>query len=277
MHLLTARRTAVAYYSVALFSATTAFGTIGVTRAMSSSSSSSSSTTTAPKKQGALIFLHGLGDTPAGWSSLEFQLPQIKTRLSPQNIEYIFPHAPTIPIDINGGALMPGWFSLFDWPVEVGCTDDKPRQLEGIDTINAEIDRLVAQGMDKKKIVVGGFSQGGAIALLAAYHQHSRHPGVGGCAALSGWLTLTDELQVPEEAKETPLFWAHGQYDDKVLFEHQAFGIHKLEELGVKDIESKSYRMGHSSDPDEISSLAAFVEKVVFGEDDKKSTSSSEL
>lgn len=269
MHLLTARRTAVAY-SVALLSATTITSSfVGVTRAMSSSSSSNSS---APK-QGALIFLHGLGDTPAGWSSLEFQLPQIRKRLG--NIHYIFPHAPTIPIDINGGAMMPGWFSLYDWPVAVGCKDDKTRQLEGIETINAEIDRLVAQGMDKSKIVVGGFSQGGSIALLAAYHQNSRHSGVGGCAILSGWLTLTKELRVPEEAKDTPLFWAHGQYDDKVLFEHQAVGVHNLEELGVKHIESKSYRMGHSADPDELAALAAFVEKAVFGEE--KASASSEL
>jgi len=221
------------------------------------------------KAQGALIFLHGLGDTPAGWSSLEYQLPQLQPRLA--QIEYVFPHAPTIPIDINGGAAMPGWFSLYDWPVAVGSTDDRPRKLEGIETINAEIDKLVAQGVDEKKIVVGGFSQGGAVALLAAYHQLSRHQGVGGCAVLSGWLTLADEIQVTDAAKQTPLFWAHGQYDDKVLFEHQAFGIHKLEELGVQNIESKSYRMGHSSDPEEIKAFAAFVDKIIFGDDQKSS------
>ena len=170
---------------------------------------------------------------------------------------------------------MPGWFSLYDWPVEVGCTDDKERQLQGVDAINDIIDQLVARGIDKRKIIVGGFSQGGAIALLTAYHQHSRHAaaddGLGGCAALSGWLTLTEELQVPDKAKDTPLFWAHGQYDDKVLFDHQAFGINRLEELGVKNIESKSYPMGHTSDPSEIATLAAFIENIVFGQDTKSS------
>ena len=164
---------------------------------------------------------------------------------------------------------MPGWFSLYDWPVEVGCTDDKKRQLEGVESINAVIERLVVdQGIEANKIVVAGFSQGGAIALLTAYHQHSSHAGVlGGCAALSGWLTLTEELQVPDAAKETPLFWGHGQYDDKVMFDHQASGIHKLEEQGVQHIESKSYKMGHTSDPDEIVVLANFIEKIIFGQD----------
>jgi lysophospholipase-2 len=57
--------------------------------------------------RGALIFLHGLGDTPLGWSDLERMLPQYSSRLS--SIKYVFPPAPTIPITINGGAKMPGW------------------------------------------------------------------------------------------------------------------------------------------------------------------------
>ena len=64
------------------------------------------STSTSNKKSAALIFLHGLGDTPAGWSSLQFNLPQLKKRLG--NVVYVFPPAPIIPISINGGTEMPG-------------------------------------------------------------------------------------------------------------------------------------------------------------------------
>ena len=239
----------------------------------------SSSSTTAPtssnNKPGALIFLHGLGDTPAGWSSLEFQLPQLKPRLA--NLHYVFPHAPTLPISINGGMQMPSWFDLFDWPIEVGCTDDRPNKLKGVDAVHAEIDKLVAQGVDRSKIVIGGFSQGGAIGLLAAYHPHGRNPGVGGCVALSGWLTLVDELNVPEEAKATPLFWGHGLYDDKVLFDQQTFGTQKLEELGVQEIDRRQYPMGHSSDPDEIVALAEFLDRIIFGASDDGKKKSDEL
>ena len=55
----------------------------------------------------ALVFLHGLGDTPAGWADLQQQLPQSKPRL--KDISYVFPAAPTISLTINGGAEMPGW------------------------------------------------------------------------------------------------------------------------------------------------------------------------
>jgi predicted esterase len=61
----------------------------------------SASTATAPKRKGALIFLHGLGDSPSGWASLQHQLPRLQPRLA--DIEYIFPAAPIIPLSINGG------------------------------------------------------------------------------------------------------------------------------------------------------------------------------
>ena len=64
--------------------------------------------TSKPAYKGALVFLHGLGDTPAGWSSLEKALPSIKPKLG--GIKYCFPAAPIIPITINGGMQMPGWF-----------------------------------------------------------------------------------------------------------------------------------------------------------------------
>ena len=82
-------------------------------RAMSTSSTSS---------KAGLIFLHGLGDTPSGWKAIQRQLPSIEPSLS--NVEYVFPHAPTIPITINGGMQMPGWFDLYDWPIGIGCTND---------------------------------------------------------------------------------------------------------------------------------------------------------
>ena len=85
-----------------------------------------------------------------------------------------------------------------------------------------------------------------------------------GCVCLSGWLTLKDELSITDEvAKSTPLFWAHGQYDDKVLFEQQAHGVDILKKQGV-DITHKSYPMGHQSDPDEIELMAEFLERVLY-------------
>eukprot|EP00956_Cyclotella_meneghiniana_P006170 scaffold8062_cov71-Cyclotella_meneghiniana.AAC.10 len=72
----------------------------------------------------AIIFLHGLGDTPAGWSSLQRQLPSIRPKLG-VDVHYIFPPAPTISLTINGGMQMSGWFDLYDWPIGVNARDDR--------------------------------------------------------------------------------------------------------------------------------------------------------
>jgi lysophospholipase-2 len=119
----------------------------------------STSSSSAPKA-GALIFLHGLGDTPLGWSELELMLPGMKPRL--KDIKYIFPPAPTIGITINGGMQMPGWFDIYDWPIGVGSKDDPEGLRKGVQQIEAEVKKLGEAGIPPSKIVVGGFSQGGS-------------------------------------------------------------------------------------------------------------------
>lgn len=226
------------------------------------------STSSSSSKKGALIFLHGLGDSPAGWSQLEKSLPQIKPKL--KDIHYVFPASPTIPISINGGARMPGWFDLYSWPIGVGSQDDKVGLLRSVEQIQKEVAKLKAQGIPPSKIVLGGFSQGGAVALLSAYRNIGDEP-FAGCAGLSAWLTLPEELQVSQAAvQETPLFWGHGTLDDKVLFPQQKFGVDKLRASGVT-VTDEQYDMGHSSHPDEMESLAEFVEKMIFSEDESSS------
>lgn len=227
--------------------------------------------------KGALIFMHGLGDTPRGWSSLQHQLPSLKPRL--KDIRYVFPPSPTIPITINGGAKMPGWFDLYDWPIGVGSKDDPVGLLRSVQQVREEVERLgTEEGIPADKIVVGGFSQGGAVALLACYHQ--QNDGVqhkfAGCAGLSAWLTLPKEVaaigkdtDAEDPRKKIPLFWGHGTYDDKVLFEQQQFGLEKLSnEFGLDWglVTSTQYPMGHQSCEDEISSLAEFIDNALFGE-----------
>lgn len=227
---------------------------------MSSSAAALNSTC----KTGALIFLHGLGDGPSGWSSLEQMLPSIKPRLS--NLKYVFPPAPIIPISINGGERMPGWFDVLDWPIGLSARDDKDGNLAAVAQIQKEVERLEKEGIARNRIVVGGFSQGGAIAILTAY-RNEQEP-LAGCAALSGWLTLGDELKISDNAKKTPLFWGHGQFDDKVLFEQQAHGVKLLEEQGVA-VQAKSYPVGHSSHPDEMDAFANFLDNLLYGDEEE--------
>ena len=227
---------------------------------------SSSNNMSSSGKKAALVFLHGLGDTPAGWSMLENQLPAICPRLS--ELMYSFPKAPTIGITINGGMEMPGWFDLYDWPIAVGSKDDKDGLLRSVKQIQDEITRLETEHeIPRERIVVGGFSQGGAVALLAAYHNKNEKP-LAGCVALSAWLTLQNEIA---PSTKTPLFWGHGQYDDKVLFDQQSFGLTQLQEKGLTPdvIESADYPMGHSSHPKEIQDFANYLDNLLFNDKTK--------
>ena len=231
--------------------------------------------------RGALIFLHGLGDTPSGWSNLEQSLPRLQPRLNSKDVKYVFPPAPTIPLTINGGATMPGWFDLYDWPIGVGSKDDRVGLMRSMQQIETEVDRLQTEdGIPPNKIVIGGFSQGGAVALLSCYHQNAKGNDdkrrFAGCAGLSAWLTLPKEVVEDvtnnnDPRKDIPLFWGHGTYDDKVLFEQQKFGIEKFSnEFGLdwNLITSTQYPMGHESCGQETKDLADFVDRVLFDEND---------
>jgi lysophospholipase-2 len=230
--------------------------------------------------RGALIFMHGLGDSPMGWSNLEQTLPRLKPNLSNANIKYVFPAAPTIPITINGGMSMPGWFDLFDWPIGVGSKDDPVGLMKGVEQIEAEVAKLETEhGIPSDKIIIGGFSQGGAVALLSCYHQNKKlesGKAFAGCVGLSAWLTLPKEVtkiglaNKEDPRKSIPLFWGHGTYDDKVLFEQQKFGIETLTNgfgLDYSKITQTQYPMGHQSCQQETQDLADFVDSVLFGSD----------
>jgi len=154
---------------------------------------------------------------------------------------------------------MPGWFDLYDWPIGVGAKDDPEGMALAVNRVEAAIqDVETTHKIPRSKIVIGGFSQGGAIALLSAYKGVKDKP-LGGCVCLSGWLTCNDQIV---GVKDTPLFWGHGEMDDKVLFAQQAAGVSKLQEVGLEDIDFRSYSMGHSSHPQELSDMASFLVRI---------------
>jgi lysophospholipase II len=191
-------------------------------------------------------------------------------------------------------ARMPGWFDLYDWPIEVGATDDTTQTLGvGVAAVQSAVNDLRQRGYALDTIVVGGFSQGGAVALLSAYHPTARIRSLSsssssspnsGSGTLSGWLTLIPDFEAATKSNDsfaaaaaTPLFWGHGQYDDKVLFEHQAFGVEKLRSMGVQSIDARQYPMGHESDPDELTALAQFVDGAIFGSNSTPSSANDAL
>ncbi|KAL9188361.1 hypothetical protein ACHAXT_006739 [Thalassiosira profunda] len=227
---------------------------------------SSPKSDTATNNKAALIFLHGLGDSTDGWASLAEALPNMRPSLGELDMTYVFPPAQMVAITVNGGEKMSGWFDVYDWPIGVDAKDDP----KGLAMSVKRVEKIVTQlkeeeGIDPSRVVLGGFSQGAAVALMAAYNRRKQDAvPFAGCICMSGWLPMKEYLDVSEEsAKTTPLFWAHGQFDDKILFEQQMYGVNKLEGVGV-DVTACAYPVGHeSSNFEEIDDMAGFLESVL--------------
>ena len=228
---------------------------------------------TTSNNKAAIIFLHGLGDSPDGWSKLGEWLPQYAPNLADLDITYVFPPAHNVAITVNGGEKMPGWFDVFDWPIGIDAKDDARGLAMSVKRVEEIVNELKEEeGIDPSRVILGGFSQGGAVAVTAAYNRRKKGAiPFAGCIVMSGWLPLKEYLDVSEEiAKATPLFWSHGQMDDKILYEQQVFGVDKLDSLGV-DVTAHSYPVGHESTSnwEEIQDMAEFVETVLCRTEDE--------
>uniref|UniRef100_A0A3Q3EDA9 palmitoyl-protein hydrolase n=1 Tax=Labrus bergylta TaxID=56723 RepID=A0A3Q3EDA9_9LABR len=130
------------------------------------------------KETAVVIFLHGLGDTGHGWAETLMEI-------QPSHVKFICPHAPSIPVTLNMKAMMPAWFDL------MGLKPDIPEDESGIkraaDNIKAIIEHEAKNGIPPHRIILGGFSQGGALSLYTALTcQHQ----LAGVVALSCWLPL---------------------------------------------------------------------------------------
>ena len=203
----------------------------------------------------AIVWLHGLGDSGRGWSHL-------KGELGLKGVQYTFPDAPVNPVSCNGGYEMTSWMDLENIPVALGDKNDLKGVTASAALVHAALDAVVAK-MPSTEVVLGGFSQGGAMALFAGY---SYSKPLGGIVSFSGWspLTKTDEATFISDLKaganaQTPCFIGHGSEDNVVLPECGERAAKALEEAGVKDVSYSTYRMAHSSHPAETDALAKWV------------------
>ncbi|KAF8138312.1 Phospholipase/Carboxylesterase-domain-containing protein [Boletus edulis] len=146
------------------------------------------------KHTATVIFLHGLGDSGSGWLAI---VKMIKDELP--HVKWLLPNAPSRSITANRGFVMPGWFDLLAWDLG-NKQEDRDGMLDSARTIDKYIQDEVNAGIPSERIVVGGFSQGGTMALLAgltARGEDGLFGGkygwkLGGVAVLSGWMPLSD-------------------------------------------------------------------------------------
>lgn len=205
--------------------------------------------------EASIIWLHGLG---ADCHDFEPLVPGLRRAIS-RPTRFVFPNAPTRPVTINGGLPMRAWFDVtgmeFDRGQDAGGIRESARALEQL--VRREMDR----GLGADRIVLAGFSQGGAIALHAGLRFPERLAGV---IVLSAYLPLAESLdaEASEAARRTPIFMAHGAVDPIVPHALGEASKSFLAERGY-DVEWHEYAMPHAVCPEEESDLGGWLERVL--------------
>jgi phospholipase/carboxylesterase len=202
---------------------------------------------TGPNPAAAVIWLHGLG---ADGHDFEPIVPELEL---PKPVRFVFPHAPVRPVTINQGMRMRAWYDIFQF-------GGGPEDEAGIRESQKLVDQLIAAEKGKK-IVLAGFSQGGAIVLQAAL----RHPqALAGVMALSTYLPLSATLaaEASEANRKVPIFMAHGQFDDIIPIRRAEASRDALQGLGYS-VEWHTYPMPHSVCAAEIADISAFLATIL--------------
>lgn len=202
---------------------------------------------TGPKPAVAVIWLHGLG---ADGHDFEPIVPELDL---PRPVRFVFPHAPIRPVTINNGMRMRAWYDVFQF-------GGGPEDEAGIRASQELLEQMI-ESEKGKKIVLAGFSQGGAIVLQTALRYPERLAGV---MALSTYLPLAGTVAAERSPvnQDTPIFMAHGQFDDIVPIDRARRSREVLEKLGYA-VAWKEYPMPHSVCAPEIGHISEFLVRIL--------------
>ena len=202
-----------------------------------------------------ILIMHGLGADGRDFVPIAEQLDL--SSVGP--VRYLFPNAPTIPVTINGGYVMPAWYDIL-------AADLVKREDEaGLRKSQAAIEELIAnekaRGIPASRIVLAGFSQGCALALMVGL-RHSET--LAGIVGMSGYLPLagTTAAEHTTASLKTPIFMAHGTRDGVVVLPRATASRDALVAMGCA-VEWHDYPMEHSVCPQEVSDLENFLKRVL--------------
>lgn len=201
----------------------------------------------------AVIWLHGLG---ASGHDFEPVVPQLGLS-SDMAVRFIFPHAPQIPVTINGGMVMPAWYDILEMSLDrkIDVTQIESSSQSIRDLIAREIER----GVKPEHIVIAGFSQGGAV----AYHVALAHPErLAGLITLSTYLATNDILDYSTANKDIPILIEHGTQDPvvPVILGQQAQQV--LADKGY-NVDYNTYPMAHQVCMPQIQNIGQWLNKVL--------------
>ena len=201
----------------------------------------------------SVIWLHGLGADGNDFAPI---VPQLNLSLD-FGVRFIFPHAPAIPVTINSGYVMPAWYDIKQ--VDVDRHVDNEQLQESASRIHDLIDREIERGIQSTRIIVAGFSQGGAVSFEAAL---SYEQPLAGIMALSTYFATVGTIKINAIQQSIPILICHGEHDPVVS---EALGKRSrasLEKLGF-DPEYHSYPIEHSVCPQEIEDIGTWISRVL--------------
>ena len=212
---------------------------------------------TAPQPTASVIWLHGLGADGNDFVPVVREL-----RLPPDlAVRFVFPHAPVRPVTINNGFKMRAWYDISnaDLNNRADLAGVKQSQLQ----VEALIAREVQRGMRTARIVLAGFSQGGAVALYTGLRHAERLAGI---MALSTYLIGADALAIEAASvnRGVPIFMAHGTADPIVRFDWGNASYRSLVQAGYQ-VDWHTYGMEHSVCMEEIEAVSAWLQRILRG------------
>jgi phospholipase/carboxylesterase len=208
---------------------------------------------TAKDPRTSVIWLHGLGADGNDFAPI---VPSL--RLPKEPIRFVFPHAPVQPVTINGGMRMRAWYDISDGAIR---REDEGGVRASQKSIEALIAREMERGTKASRLVLAGFSQGGAIALQTGLRHAER---IAGIMALSTYLPIADKFPAEASAanRGVPIFMAHGSYDPVIPLARAEEARGVLQSLGYA-VEWKEYAMPHSVCPEEVTDIGDWLGRVL--------------
>ena len=206
---------------------------------------------TGPNPRHSVIWLHGLGADGNDFAPI---VPELVDPSWPA-LRFVFPHAPVQPVSINGGVPMRAWYDIFGF--DARAPQDEAGIRRAIGAVEALIAREHERGVPSERIVLAGFSQGGAIALAAGL-RHAQP--LAGIVALSTYVPISATLAPERSAAnaQVPIFWGHGSADPIVVLQRGLDSRLLLEGLGYT-VDWHTYPMPHSVCAEEIADLRRWL------------------
>jgi len=203
-----------------------------------------------------VIFLHGLGDSGAGW----YDGMKIVQELENQHIKFILPSASTQRVTLNGGMMMPSWYDIKSLDRNSKDRED----VKGVDEAKLYVQHLVENeeksGIPTDRIIVGGFSQGASIALDFSYHYTKK---LAGALCLSGYIPVNQRFAslVNKANINTPALVCHGTDDELIPIVVADMAVKLLKDVGISVEMNKYPGLPHSASDEELMDVAQWIHK----------------